>query len=106
MKIRNGFVSNSSSSSYVVIIPIEWTPKSEDILHIIENESLDIINTADVYKEIDKLKKKEHMTYISTDIGRILESLIPKKFIVMSFCSGPDDGKFLSLNINKVKGLI
>ena len=30
MKIRNGFVSNSSSSSYIVVIPDGFKPKKDD----------------------------------------------------------------------------
>ena len=87
MKIRNGFVSNSSSSSFVLALPHE--PKSiEDLAAILTGFDTDLNKTLStdivdnpkkikdyvkrIFKDIQKAKKK----YQKTDIQKFLYNMV------------------------------
>jgi len=107
MKIRNGFVSNSSSSSFVVLLPDDFD-----------------INTIDFQVEIDKCKyaddaepenvKKALQELISSnslfnedyyDSIYVIKSIL-KPYIVASIEGGPDDGSITLLDNKKVKKIL
>ena len=70
MKIRNGFVSNSSSSSFVVLKKSLTTKQTEMILNI-EETIEKLIKIDEKNNDIDNLKDK--FSYFNTDPWRVVE---------------------------------
>ena len=70
MKIRKGFVSNSSSSSYVVIIGEDFNPTDEEIINVIpylNDGQTEEDYIQEIRNQIEKLKSRgwieEHSNY-------------------------------------------
>ena len=114
MKIRNGFVSNSSSSSFIVTIP--------DNFKITDKMSDKIFDSCDSYYK-KKLKKEDikgiiesfiEDGYVNSEEGRhkysVIETLYSKylkDFMITSIEGGSDNpSEYQLLTINKMKKLI
>ena len=102
MRIRNGFVSNSSSSSFVVIIPKNFElPK-------IDYETLDefSVNEEDVINAFNRLKNGD-MIFEEDDDGvfNILEDIL-SDFILHEFSTSGGEGFIEMADIQKVKELL
>lgn len=117
MKIRSGFVSNSSSSSFVLCFPKGYTEDSfvnefrDDIInHLSETESFegitieDIDNVEQLEKMLDAVKKefKSALTgskyWYEDDLYGVLSSLNLSKYELESFDVGSDGGEYSILN--------
>lgn len=96
MKIRNGFVSNSSSSSYVIVLPDSFMLNTKD-----EN----------IKKAFDVLRAQKNVNFLYSDCQEeIKESdrydiyynlkCILEKYIVAESHGGPDEGDQLILVSN------
>ena len=107
MKYRTGFVSNSSSSSFVCILPILWNPTDEEILNAIEDygdgEEKELI--AEIRTSIENLRKGE--TIYQDDFAfHPLNNLIPRDYRIAGFNCGSDEGQIAHADLKKVKALI
>lgn len=121
MKVRLGFVSNSSSSSFVVLLPQDWTPTDEEIIAAgddlvyeldLENEEhSEELFVEKVRNHIRQLKSNNHTLWEAEayDAFSCLEQLFINKYkdvVIASAASGPDDGKIISADRTKLRKLI
>lgn len=91
MKVRNGFVSNSSSSSFVVFVPDDFTLDYKAIEEQYEDEGIDM----DILKDMVNSLKKGHGLWRNDgwqEFDIIEEELRSRDLIVISMDSGPDEG--------------
>ena len=98
MKIRSGFVSNSSSSSFVTVLPIGFDPHSYDFSILLayqdEQDDKDLTNEK-VAIEMNKMIKRKINYFYDCDINYldvIEEALDDVGFKVASTNTGPDEG--------------
>ena len=99
MKRRNGFVSNSSSSSFVILMGKGFNLTDEDIQKAItEAGDEDRVSIADVRADFEVLKNGrtvwdyDNKAYYSTK--QVCKN---KNIIIGSVDGGPDDGKIVNL---------
>lgn len=104
MKIRNGFVSNSSSSSFIVLLPDNFS--KEDLDFSKANVDDDEITKEDVYKTFEELKNdKVIYEYDRYEEMRVLSQML-EDFIVVEISGGSDDGLMELINNKKVKKIL
>ena len=110
MKIRNGFVSNSSSSSFVVLLPENFiktidfdkiTDGEEDFpLHEFKILLNDCIRSGGMYKE-----KIYDYDSDDRDFYNILNNLF-EPYIIASIDSSSDDGQIIIVDREKIKKIL
>jgi len=110
MKVRNGFVSNSSSSSFVVLLP-------ENFLKTIDYENITQGNEdfpLDQFKEVLEKLVNENGIYLEeiyeydeedSEFINIIEELI-EPYTIADMDSGPDEGQIIVADVNKVKKIL
>lgn len=110
MKIRAGFVSNSSSSSFTCYLPEKWNIDDEEILKAADyardtEEDEDILKS--VKKAINKIKKggsiSEYDNYFEFTV---LQHLIPHEFIQSSQDVPSDCGEIAGISLEKIDKII
>lgn len=121
MKIRAGFVSNSSSSSFVVLLPQDWNPTDEEIiaagddlvyeLDLDDEEHSEELFVQETRSHIKQLKNDNHTLWErkSNGVFDCLEQLFIDKYrnmVIASAASGPDDGKIISADRTKLRKLL
>lgn len=119
MKLKSDFVTNSSSTSYIVAIAKNVTFTKQEILETNQYQNYVTYEeeaTAEEYvntclKGLKELKNEKPLyAYgFETDIGEpyeafysIIELLNDKELILLGFESDSDDGKILSLDKEKI----
>ena len=124
MKIRNGFVSNSSSSSFVVLLPENFLENVE-YDKIVEKQDEDF--PIEIFKSLvekfiddggmcneeiyDFLNENQDDNdyddddYDDYDFYDILYDLI-QPYIIADMEGGPDEGQIIVADINKVKEIL
>jgi hypothetical protein len=108
MKVRIGFVSNSSSSSYVILLPEHYTLTIETINNYLQNDDKegylsDGLKPEDVLSSFGVLKKEG--TILFEDMYRessVLSKML-KDYIVAEVPTGPDGGQLVLAEPGKVK---
>jgi len=113
MKIRSGFVSNSSSSIFVILFPPKFDKKS--ILDKIEENS-EFGEVCDDYNITEKALKDKVLKALKSEddiyeyddhkVMRVLEEVIPSKYIVASFDTSSDMGQMIFLDTNKIEEIL
>lgn len=109
MKIRNGFVSNSSSSSFVILLPKGFDMETVKYEDFVGKDSYSEATVESVKKAMKKfLKDKE---FWGEDAGyEEMDVLcdILKPYIVTTIDGGPDESKMILLSnkkVNKILGI-
>lgn len=124
MKTRNGFVSNSSSSSFVICLPPDMTVDkfcekyAEDFIqYALENE-LYLDDGIETEKDRDKIieKFKEFMLDLVEDGsvniydhgGEIyfFSEGVMSRYVVAEISTGPDDGSVAIVDNDKLKKIL
>ena len=107
MKIRNGFVSNSSSSSYIIILPenYEIDPTDERLEGLMEEYETDIDS---VKNKLAELKSRNHIWSDYGDDWGAYEVLVDllRDYVIHSVEVGPDGGSIELANVEKIKELL
>ena len=133
MKLRSGFVSNSSSSSFIMLFPegfdidkIDWD--AVDFSYFLVHSPEDNIRLKKVYKQaaIDGLKLLFSRGFIGTSVndeekgdmnrGMLWDNevydatwaitvLFPQ-YVIAEFQTGPDDGKIILVDPTRAKKAI
>jgi len=101
MKIRNGFVSNSSSSSFVILLPENFT------LDLSEFDFKDsYTNEEEVRQMFNKLLHENEVCpgYESGAFG-VLEQVL-NDYTIATFETGPDAGQIVLADQDKVKKIL
>lgn len=106
MKIRRGFVSNSSSSSFVILLPIKF-----DINNVDFNQYWDIMDECEINKDgvievFNKLVSEKSLWEEDNQGGCDVLKEIFEKYIVATIECGPDDGQLILADRDKVKEII
>ena len=127
MKVRTGFVSNSSSSSFVCMIPDDWEPSDDELLKAasdyidagagdanLEDDGL-VGRTSgeekkallDLRKAINTLKGggtvEECDSYMEFFT---LREVVPKKYIITSSDVSSDCGEIQGVDKNKIRKML
>jgi len=90
MKIRSGFVSNSSSSSFVILLPKKERP-SDDLTPIFNQ----LVEQGELWAEqVEDLDAYD----------RLVEEL--SKYVVATLDTGPDAGQIIVADREKVRAVI
>lgn len=102
MKMRQGFVSNSSSSSFVVLLPAGFTitdisaaevAYSEASKEQVEEALFELLNEGTVWNEEDR------------NFANILSEVL-KKYIIAKFESGPEGCKIILADEPKARKIL
>jgi hypothetical protein len=107
MKIRSGFVSNSSSSSFIVALPEDWDITDEEIESCNDSEE----KIEDIRETFNQLKSKGKIYSEMEGFGCIESIMSKKKFVIEQIDGGPDEypclvnilSKAHQTKINKIK---
>ena len=106
MKMRNGFVSNSSSSSYVVYLPDNFklnlgTPAIEKLLsEFYDHMDIDEFR-GEIQEALDELMAEGEIGSETAGEGALVYILGP--YIIASFDTGPDSGCIALANKDKIR---
>jgi hypothetical protein len=107
MKTRKGFVSNSSSTSFVVLIPKSFNINSVDWdlcrkeMEIYSESTIKGVKAA--YNSL--LKNKAVTNYEYGDNEAMLEYVL-KDYILVDFESGSEDGKIVLAEEEKIRRIL
>ena len=104
MKIRNGFVSNSSSSSFVICLPENFDINSIDFEKASQRKYCDQ-TPEQLRKLIEKLIKDGSLSqYEGDDLYSASDVL--KNYVIASLEGGPDDGQIILVDVKKVRKIV
>lgn len=104
MKIRKGFVSNSSSSSFVICLPENFDINSIDFESASQRKYCDS-SPEKLRKLIEKLVKQKCLCRYDGDNLYDAKEVL-KDYVIASIEGGPDDGQIVLVDVNKVKKIV
>jgi len=110
MKVRSGFVSNSSSSSFVVLLPENFLETVDYDKITNGDEDFPLESFKDLLNEVianDGIWMEEIYKYDEDDYDfrDILDTLFDP-YVIASFDTGPDEGQIAIANPKKVKEIL
>jgi len=108
MKNRNGFVSNSSSSSFIVLMGKSFNPTDEEIQDAIWDSGFDEITVQYIKDRIELVKNGRYLQdYDEHRAIRVLSELCDRKNIILEKIDvGSDRGSLSNALTDKNKELI
>lgn len=106
MKTRIGFVSNSSSSSFICYLPDKWNPSDSEILECASEyfeETCEKEILIEVRKAISEIKLGRDIgEYENYAVWNTIGNLIPTEFVQSSQDVPSDCGVISGINIEKI----
>ena len=106
MKIRNGFVSNSSSSSFVILLPENFDIETIDFQKVVDSLDYCDSNSEDVKESLKSLiKNKALWNEESYDTVDALHEIL-KPYIIAEVDGGPDEGKIILADRKRIKKIL
>jgi hypothetical protein len=109
MKIRNGFVSNSSSSSFIILLPDNFDINSIDFDAEVKKNNYYECEGEDVKKTMTKLIKKKYLFEQEDgyDECSMIEEIF-NEYIIAQVDGGPDEGQIIladNIQVKKILGI-
>jgi len=104
MKIRQGFVSNSSSSSFVVLLPEDFKFESIDI-DSLPIEFYDFESKENINRDFNTLMREKKINRYNSETVKALGEIL-EDFVLGTFEAGSDDGAMILLDNNKIKNIL
>jgi hypothetical protein len=114
MKIRQSFVSNSSSTSYVVLFPegatvdnLEFTDLDRQVGRLMDDEGIERDEAVKILKDgVTRLLGDGCiLEYDDPILGHILPDLL-EDYVIDSIDTGPDAGQVSAADTKKVKKIL
>ena len=107
MKIRSGFVSNSSSSSFIILLPDNFDINSIDFDTAVKNDNYCECEAEDVKKTMAKFIKKGYLYNEEDgyDESHMVQKIL-KDYVIASLDGGPDEGQIILASNTKVKKIL
>ena len=105
MKIRKGFVSNSSSSSFVICLPENFDINSIDIQREIDKDRYSETNVNSVTKSLNLLIKNGVLSQYDNDDFYIISQML-NKYVIAGIDTGPDEGEIVLVDVKKIRKII
>jgi len=117
MKIKADFVTNSSSTVYIVFVPPNYELNEEELQKVAQKHwddgegNSDSFDTAEEYKERVLEDFEDFMgdsfMYEEDTMGfYTLKEILTSKFEILSIDVGPDSGQIRNISSEKVKEII
>ena len=107
MKIRNGFVSNSSSSSFIILLPENFDTNSIDFDAEVKKNKYCDCEGEDVKRVMSSFLKKKYL-YAEEDgydECSMIEEIL-SKYVIATIEGGPGEGQTILLDNNKVRKIL
>ena len=110
MKVRHGFVSNSSSCSYIVLLPDGFAFDDQAIKDAIDKNFGDVEDELPIVKEaFDALRSGKDIWNEEYNgcVTQVLHDLFTNKGLVLAGVdTGPDAGQMISVSAVKVQKIL
>lgn len=115
MKIRSGFVSNSSSSSFVLCFPDK---SAEEIVNGVKDKILQNEDVRDYYNELDPAAILREFVDFIVELRQSKSAYMERQpvacwagdvfedYVVADFSTGPDDGSIALADQTKIKKIM
>ena len=106
MKIRQGFVSNSSSSSFVVLLPENFDVNSIDYSEFQDQLNYHEIDADSVKVALDELIKNGYLYSDERYSEKSVLEEVLRPYIIAGVEHGPDEGQIVLAKMDVVKNIL
>jgi hypothetical protein len=109
MKSRKGFISNSSSSSFIVLLPKDFKIEDIDLSKYKEEaENQWGCDEECIKQDLEKLLKEKEVWDESSETNGFLNRVL-EDYVILELNDGPDSGRVILLeekSIDKIKTIL
>ena len=105
MKIRQGFVSNSSSSSFVVLLPENFDVNSIDYSEFQDQLDYHETDAKSVKVALDELIKNGYIWDERYSEKAVLEEVL-RPYVIAEIDGGPDEGQIVLAKMDVIKNIL